>query len=397
MDYASFFKQQLQKVRDENRYRTFIPLERTPGKAPLATWHSPQGPQPVTVWCSNDYMGLSHNPFVIAASIKAIDAFGVGSGGTRNIAGTTPWHPHLEAQVADWHKKEAGLLFSSGYVANETTLATLGKLMPSCIMFSDEKNHASIIQGVRASGAQRVVFRHNDMKDLARHLDSIPRLTPKVIAVVSLYSMDGDRAPLQDLAELARQHGALLYVDEVHAVGLYGPGGAGICAEMGVEPDIIQGNFAKAVGVMGGYIVGSRTLVDCIRSFADGFIFTTSLPPVVVAAASQAIAILQKDDEGRDKLRQNVQLLQRALDEAGVAYTRSCTHIVPLVLGDPALCQKVSQRLLTHHGCYVQPVNYPTVPKGKECLRITLSPYHTVEHIQHFASALRETLQTVSV
>lgn len=395
MDYTAFFTQQLQKIKDEHRYRTFVPLERTPGQAPLATWHSPHGPQPVVVWCSNDYLGLSHDPLVREVAIKTIEKFGVGSGGTRNISGTTPWHPRLEAQVAAWHKKEAGLIFSSGYVANETTLATLGRLMPSCVMFSDEKNHASIIQGLKGSGAQRNVFKHNDMHDLGRKLDALPRLTPKVIAVVSLYSMDGDRAPLHDLADLARKHGALLYVDEVHAVGLYGPQGAGICAEMGVEPDIIQANFAKAVGVMGGYIAGASVLVDCIRSYAEGFIFTTSLPPVVVAAASQAISLLQRDEAKRQQLKWNVQTLQRALEQARIPYTKNNTHIVPIVLGNPVVCQAVSQHLLYQHGCYVQPINYPTVPRGKECLRVTVTPYHTVEHVRYFVSSLQDALQMV--
>lgn len=395
MDYAHFFEHKLQKIKDEHRYRTFVPIERTPGQAPLATWHSPQGPQPVIVWCSNDYMGLSHDPEVCQAAIHAIEEFGVGSGGTRNIGGTTPWHPYLEGQVAAWHQKEAGLIFTSGYVANEATLATLGKLMPGCTMLSDEKNHASIIQGVRASGVTRRIFRHNDMNDLNNQLSELPKLAPKVIAVVSLYSMDGDRAPLHDLAELARTHGALLYVDEVHAVGLYGPHGAGVCAEMGVEADIIQANFAKAVGVVGGYIASSSTLVDCIRSYADGFIFTTSLPPTVLAAASQAITVLQRSDDKREQLRQNVKQLQQALDSAGIGYMRTSSHIVPIVLGDPSLCQAVSQHLLVQHGCYVQPINYPTVPRGQERLRITVSPYHTSKHIQHFVSALQEALVDV--
>lgn len=395
MDYANFFEQQLQKIKDERRYRTFVPLERTPGKSPLAIWHSPQGPQPVVVWCSNDYMGLSHDESVCQAAIQAIETFGVGSGGTRNIAGTTPWHPYVEGQVAAWHRKEAGLIFSSGYVANEATLATLGKLMPGCTMLSDEKNHASIIQGVRASGVQRTVFRHNDMSDLNRQLDSLPRLAPKVIAVVSLYSMDGDRAPLPDLADLARKHGALLYVDEVHAVGLYGPQGAGVCAEMGVEADIIQANFAKAAGVVGGYIASSSTLIDCIRSYADGFIFTTSLPPAILAAASQAVAVLQRSEDRRLQLRENVQELQQALDNAGIGYMRTNTHIVPIVLGDPSLCKAVSQHLLVHHGCYVQPINYPTVARGQERLRITVSPDHTRVHIKNFVRSLQETLANI--
>lgn len=397
MDYISFFEQRLQSIKAEKRYRTFIPLERTPGKAPLGVWHSPQGPKDVVVWCSNDYMSLGLDPLVCEAAIKAVEMFGVGSGGTRNIAGTTPWHPYLEGQVAAWHGKQAGLLFSSGYVANEATLATLGKLMPNCVMFSDEKNHASIIQGVRSSGVKRIIFRHNNMRDLESQLAILPLETPKVIAVVSLYSMDGDRAPLHDLAHLAQKYGALLYVDEVHAIGLYGPYGAGLCAEMGVEADIIQANFAKSVGVVGGYIAGSATFIDCIRSYANGFIFTTSLPPAVVAAASQAITLLQQRDDHRQKLHHNVKNLQQAFNKAGIGYVHTDTHIVPVVLGDPFLCQEVSERLLTQHGCYVQPINYPTVPRGQERLRIIVTPDHTDQHIQHFVQALYDTLASFNL
>lgn len=395
MDYKQFFADKLQALHDEERYRVFIPIERTPGNAPMAKWHSPHGVKDVVVWCSNDYMNLSHDEGVCHKAVEAIKSFGVGSGGTRNIAGTTPLHPEIEAQVAKWHNKEAGLIFSSGYAANEATIITLATLMPDCVIFSDACNHASMIQGVRNSRAEKVVFKHNDVDDLRAKLSLYPKDRAKLIAVVSLYSMDGDFAPLPELAALAREYNALLYVDEVHAVGLYGPQGAGVCAKLGVEADIIQANFAKAVGVVGGYIAGSHTLIDCIRSYAHGFIFTTSLPPMSVAAASESIRKLQKADEAREQLMKNIQKLQQELAAAGIGYRPTQTHIVPIIIGNPSLCKQVSWHLLEKYGCYVQPINYPTVPKGQERLRVTLSPAHTDEHIRHFVQSLKVTLHEI--
>ena len=367
MDYTRFFDDQIQLLKQEGRYRIFADLERLVGEAPLAMWHSSHGPRKVIVWCSNDYLGMSHHPDVVQAMVEAVEAYGAGSGGTRNISGTA--HPHvlLEQEVAELHGKEQALLFSSGYMANEATISALAESLPECVVLSDEKNHASIIQGVRLSRAEKRIFKHNDLKDLATHLASLNPHQPKLIVCISVYSMDGDFAPIHDICDLAKKYNALTYLDEVHAVGLYGPKGAGVAAALGVQDrvDIIQANFAKAYGVVGGYIAGDKSLVDYVRSSASGFIFTTSLPPAVAAAIRASVAHLKNDETLRSRLWDNVALLKQLLEKTSLPYVKCPTHIIPVVVGDAILCRQVCDRLLQDYGIYVQPINYPTVPKGK--------------------------------
>jgi len=388
----SIFSEHLQALKAEGRYRIFVDLERLAGQAPYALWHSPMGLKKVTVWCSNDYLGMSQHPAVIEAMKKAATKYGVGSGGTRNISGTA--HPHviLEQEVADLHGKEKGLIFTSGYNANEATISTLAQGLPNCVILSDEKNHASIIQGIRAARCERRVFRHNDLGDLRANLSSLDPKRPKMIAFISVYSMDGDIAPIEAICDLADEFKAITYLDEVHAVGLYGSQGAGVAAERGVQDriDIIQANFAKAYGVMGGYVTGSRTLIDYVRSAASGFIFTTSLPPPVVAAIHQSIRILRQDYTLRKQLWQRVDLLKYRLEKSGLPYQRATSHIVPVVVGNAIHCQNVCDLLREDYGIYVQPINYPTVPRGQERIRLTVTPAHTIEMIHTLCDALED-------
>lgn len=390
MDYTRFFNDQLQSLKQEGRYRIFADLERLVGEAPRALWHSPEGQRKVTVWCSNDYLGMSHHPSVVQAMVDAVEKYGAGSGGTRNISGTA--HPHvlLEQDVADLHGKEQGLIFSSGYIANEATISALAEGLPGCVVLSDEKNHASIIQGIRLSRAEKRIFKHNDLKDLERHLASLDLHQPKLIVCISVYSMDGDFVPIEGICDLAEKYNALTYLDEVHAVGLYGPRGAGVAAALGVQDriDIIQANFAKAYGVVGGYIAGSKPLVDYIRSSASGFIFTTSLPPAVVAAVRASIAHLRDHDDLRNRLWENVTLLKMLLEKTDLPYISCPTHIVPIVVGDAVLCRQICDKLLQDYDIYVQPINYPTVPKGQERLRLTVTPHHTKAMIHELVAAL---------
>lgn len=392
MNYEQFFQTYRASLQQEGRYRVFADLERLVGELPYALWHRPASsePQKVIVWCSNDYVGMSHHPEVIAAVQEATKIYGVGSGGTRNIAGTAHMHILLEEAVAQLHGKQRGLLFSSGYSANEATIAALGKHLPNCLILSDEKNHASVIQGIRLSGAEKYVFRHNDLQDLREYLTRVPRERPKLIIMTSVYSMDGDFAPVKEIADLAEEFAALTYLDEVHAVGLYGPGGAGVAAAYGQSHriDIIQGNFAKAVGVVGGYITGSDALVDFVRSAAPGFIFTTSLPPSVAAAALRSLQVLQQAEDLRACLRERTSLLKQLLSQTHIPFMNSASHIVPIVVGNANLCRQVAETLLYEHNMYVQPINYPTVPIGQERLRITLTPYHTPQMIQDFVAVL---------
>jgi len=381
MDYRDAFRAALDKVRGEGRYRVFADLKRHRGSFPHATWTRPDGStQEVVVWCSNDYLGQGQNPVVIDAMQRALDEAGAGSGGTRNISGTTHYHVELERELADLHGKEAALLFTSGYVSNEATLSTLYKILPGLIVFSDAFNHNSMISGIRAGAKeQRRVFRHNDLEHLEELLRAAPADAPKLIAFESVYSMDGDIADLPGTVALAKTYGAMTYLDEVHAVGMYGPRGAGVAERDGVmeQVDIVEGTLGKAFGVMGGYIAADAVIVDAIRTYADGFIFTTSLPPALAAGAAASIRWLKEHDEVRQAHQARAAALKARLTQAGLPVLPSVSHIVPVHVGDAVHCKMISDILLADHGVYVQPINYPTVPKGTERLRFTPSPAHT--------------------
>lgn len=390
MTYDNFFEQELEILKSEGRYRIFADLERHSNTPPIATWHSPHGQKQVVIWCSNDYMGMSHHPQVIQAATQATKEYGAGSGGTRNISGTAHLHVELERTIANLHGKEAGLVFTSGYVANEATLCTLTQGLPDCVAFCDEKIHASMIQGIRHSRVPRHIFSHNNLDQLKSQLSSYHKKQPKLIAFVSVYSMEGDFAPIEAICDLAQEYNALTYLDEVHAVGIYGKGGAGLANALNQQHriDVIQGNFAKAYGVIGGYITGAKSLVDYVRSFASGFIFTTSLPPMVTNAAITSIKVLQEADHLRDKLWENVNLLKNLLAKTQVNYRNIPSHIVPIVIGDAKTCKDFTDALLNDFGIYVQPINYPTVPRGQERLRLTVTPLHTTEMIHDMVNAL---------
>lgn len=381
MDYARAFETAVGEIRKEGRYRVFADLRRRQGGYPHARWRNDDGERDIVVWCSNDYLGQGQHPRVIAAMEDALRDVGAGAGGTRNISGTTSYHVDLERELADLHGKDSALLFTSGYVANDATLSTLSRILPGCIVFSDEKNHASMIEGIRRSGCEKRVFRHNDVGHLRALLEAAPAGVPKLIAFESVYSMDGDVSPIHAICDLADEFGAMTYLDEVHAVGLYGDRGAGVAERDGAMDriDVIEGTLGKAFGVMGGYIAASAGIVDAIRSIAPGFIFTTSLAPVLAAGALESVRIL-KSSEGQE-LRARHQAQAAALKamflDAGLpVMDSSTTHIVPLFVGDAARCKDVSDRLLAEHGVYVQPINFPTVPRGSERLRFTPSPLH---------------------
>ncbi|HEY9359476.1 MAG TPA: 5-aminolevulinate synthase [Xanthobacteraceae bacterium] len=389
MDYQAYFAHALTGLRDERRYRVFADLERHAGRFPHAKWHSPDGPRDVVIWCSNDYLGMGQHPKVISAMIETATRMGTGAGGTRNIAGTN--HPlvELERELADLHGKEAALVFTSGYVSNETGIATLAKLIPNCLILSDALNHNSMIEGVRQSRCEKQIFRHND----TAHLEGLLRAAgerPKLIVFESLYSMDGDVAPTRAICELAERHGAMTYIDEVHAVGMYGPRGAGIAARDGTMEriDVIEGTLAKAFGGLGGYIAGSGRLIDAVRSYAPGFIFTTALPPAVCAAATAAIRHLKASDWERERHQDRAGRTKAVLAAAGLPILQNETHIVPVFVGDPELCKQASDLLLERHAIYIQPINYPTVAKGSERLRITPSPHHDDALIDELAEAM---------
>jgi 5-aminolevulinate synthase len=379
MDYRAAFRAAVEKVRSEGRYRVFADLKRRRGEFPRAQWTRPDGEvRDVVVWCSNDYLGMGQHPVVLDAMHAALDEAGSGSGGTRNISGTTRYHVELEAELADLHGKEAALLFTSGYVANEATLSTLYKILPGLIIFSDALNHASMIAGIRNGGGQRHIFRHNDLDHLEALLAAAPADAPKLVAFESVYSMDGDIADIRGTIALAQKYGALTYLDEVHAVGMYGVRGGGVAERDGVmdQIDIVEGTLGKAFGLMGGYIAANSDLVDAIRLWASGFIFTTSLPPVLAAGAKASIAWLKQHPEIRDAHQARAAELKRRFAAAGLPVMASVSHIVPVLLGDPVHTKLVSDYLLQDHGIYVQPINYPTVPKGTERLRFTPSPDH---------------------
>jgi 5-aminolevulinate synthase len=390
MDYGKAFAEALQALKDEGRYRVFADIRRDRGRFPAASHYVDGAQRPITVWCSNDYLGMGQHPVVLAAMHEAVDTAGAGSGGTRNISGTTHYHVELEAELADLHGKEAALLFTSAYVANDTTLATLRKLLPGLVTFSDAKNHASMIAGIRNGGGEKVIWRNNDLADLEAKLAKVDRDRPKVIAFESVYSMDGVMAPIGAICDLARKYGALTYLDEVHAVGLYGPRGGGLAERDGVmgRVDIINGTLAKGFGVMGGYIAGTRDLCDAIRSYAPGFIFTTSLAPAIAAGAVASIRHLKASGAERERHKERVRALKRRLEAAGLPVMDNTSHIVPLLVGDPVLTKRITDALLERFAIYVQPINYPTVPRGTERLRITPQPQHSDADIDRLVAAL---------
>ncbi|MEM8774861.1 MAG: 5-aminolevulinate synthase [Pseudomonadota bacterium] len=391
MDYSAKLDKALDRLHEEGRYRTFIDIERTKGLYPHAIWRKPDGSEaPVTVWCGNDYLGMGQHPVVLEAMHEAIDATGAGSGGTRNISGTTVYHKRLEAELADLHGKEGALLFTSAYIANDASLSTLAKLFPGLIIYSDELNHASMIEGIRRNGGEKRIFRHNDLIHLRDMLEADDPATPKLIAFESVYSMDGDFAPIKEICDLAEEFNALTYIDEVHAVGMYGPRGAGVAARDRQlhRIDIVNGTLAKAYGVVGGYIAASDRMCDAIRSYAPGFIFTTSLPPSVAAGAAASVAFLKKDNALRDRHQTQANNLKTRLKGLGLPLIDHGSHIVPVIVGDPVHTKSISDMLLDRYGIYVQPINFPTVPRGTERLRFTPSPVHGREEIDHLVHAM---------
>ena len=392
MDYQGFFTSALDQLKAERRYRVFADIERVAGRFPAAIWHGPQGRREITVWCSNDYLGMGQHPDVLRSLTETAVRLGTGAGGTRNISGTS--HPvvELEAELADLDGKEAALVFTSGYVSNQTGISTIARLIPDCLVLSDELNHNAMVEGVRQSGREKAIFRHNDLA----HLEELLRAAgsrPKLIVFESVYSMDGDVAPVPAICDLAERYGAMTYLDEVHAVGMYGPRGAGIAERDGAmaRVDVIEGTLAKAFGVLGGYVAASAAVVDAIRSHAPGFIFTTALPPAIAAAACTSVRHLKTSSAEREAQQRQAAKTKVALARAGLPVMPTATHIVPVIVGEAEACKAVTDRLLERHGIYIQPINYPTVPRRTERLRITPGPLHTDAHIEALARALVET------
>jgi 5-aminolevulinate synthase len=397
INYKAFYEQAINRLKAEGRYRVFKDLERKVGSFPLAK--SYRTGDDIVVWCANDYLGMGQHPKVLNAMKEAVDTLGAGAGGTRNISGTHHKVVELEERVATLHQKEAALVFTSGYVANQATLSTLASLLPDCVIFSDECNHSSMIHGIRYGGSEKYVFRHNDLEHLEELLQSVDASRPKVIAFESVYSMDADIGHIKEICDLADKYDAITYLDEVHAVGLYGEHGAGIAERDGLSDrvTIIQGTFAKAYGVMGGYIAGDSDLVDAIRSYAPGFIFTTTLPPALAAGANASIRHLMESNAERKAHQRTVQKVKDAFAARGIEIIPTNTHIIPVLIRDPILCKETSDRLLMEYGIYVQPINFPTVPKGTERLRITPTPLHTDEMIEHLADSMASVLQSLNI
>ncbi len=390
MNYEAFFQKSIDALKQEGRYRVFAELERKAGEFPRATHHQDGGTREVTVWCSNDYLGMGQHPSVIAAMAASLARDGCGAGGTRNISGNNHEHVVLERELADLHGCEAALLFNSGYMSNWASLSTLAGRLPGCVVFSDAHNHASMIEGIRHSRAPTRIFRHNDADDLDRQLRAVDTHLPKLVVFESVYSMDGDIAPVAELCAVAEAHGAMTYIDEVHAVGMYGPRGGGICEREGLAHrlTVIEGTLAKAFGVVGGYIAGSAAMCDFVRSHASGFIFTTSLPPATAAGAAASIRHLKASGSERARQRDRVAKVRARFAQAGIPLLDNASHIVPLMVGDPVLCKQISDRLMDEFAIYVQPINYPTVPRGTERLRITPSPHHSDDDIEHLVASI---------
>ena len=392
MNYEEFFSEQVDALQKEGRYRVFADLEREAGSFPSAKNYQAGGATDITVWCSNDYLAMGQNPVVIDAMHNALDKSGAGAGGTRNIAGTNHFHILLEQELADLHNKKAGLIFTSGYVANLTTLSTIGRMLPNCVIVSDEMNHNSMIAGIQHSRSEKKIFKHNDLRDLEAKLKEIGTNRPILIAFESVYSMDGDIAPIKQFLDLADKYNALTFIDEVHAVGLYGERGAGVAEREGLMDriDIIQGTLAKGFGVVGGYIAGSEALCDFIRSYGDGFIFSTSLPPAVAAGALASVRYVKEHNELRVQHQERAATLKKRFIDSRIPVMPSITHIVPVLVGNPVLCKQASDELLFNHGIYVQPINYPTVPRGTERLRFTPTPLHNDQLMDKLISAMKE-------
>ena len=399
MNYDNFFINALDVLKQEGRYRVFNDIKRISGKFPNAVYFSGDQEKKVVVWCSNDYLGMGQNKYVIEEMHKAIDIAGAGSGGTRNISGTTHYHVLLEQELADLHNKESALLFTSGYISNEASLSTLVSIMPNCIIFSDELNHASMIQGMRNSSAEKKIFRHNDPEHLNTLLKESDPERPKLIAFESVYSMDGDIAPIKEICAVAKENKGLTYLDEVHAVGMYGSRGGGIAEREGImdQIDVIEGTLAKAYGTMGGYIAANKYIIDTVRSFASSFIFTTSLPPAIAAGALASVKHLKQSNLERKKHQENAEKLKTKLRQTGIVVMPSESHIVPVLVGDPVLCKKASDILLTEFSIYVQPINYPTVPRGKERLRITPTPLHDDLMMDHLVDSFKEVWKRLNI
>ena len=399
MNYDRYFNRALEALHEEGRYRIFTDLARQVGRFPKALDYSHNPPREITVWCSNDYLGMGQNQHVTTAMKHAIETLGAGAGGTRNISGTHHLIIELETELADLHNKEGALVFTSGYVSNEATISTLGRVLPDCLILSDELNHASMIAGVKNSGATKRIWRHNDLEHLEQLLKEAGELRPKLIAFESVYSMDGDIAPIKEICDLAKRYNALTYLDEVHAVGMYGKRGGGIADQLELmeRVDIIEGTLAKAFGIMGGYVTASSTIIDTIRSYAPGFIFTTSLPPAIAAGATASIRHLKTANDLREKHQEQVSKLKAKLTEAKLPILQTETHIVPLMVCDPLLCKAASDRLMEKHGIYIQPINYPTVTRGTERLRITPSPLHDDAMIDELVNAVTEVWEALDI
>ena len=384
------FQSAVDNVREEGRYRIFRDIRRKAGAFPLATWFKEDSEKDITVWCSNDYLGMGQNECVVEAVKSAVDVAGTGSGGTRNISGTTRYHVQLEQELADLHQKDAALVLTSGYVANEATLGVMSKILPTLVILSDEMNHASMISGIQRARCEKLIFKHNDLGDLETKLKVLPHDIPKLIAFESVYSMDADIAPIKEICDLADKYNALTYIDEVHAVGMYGPTGGGVCEKRGLMDriDIIQGTLAKAYGMIGGYIAADSVIIDAVRSMASGFIFTTSIPPSTAAGALRSVKVLKVTPEKRTQHQERANALKVRFRKAGYDFIDGDTHIVPLMIGDPVKCQAISDRLIEDFGIYAQPINFPTVPRGTERLRFTPSPFHTDAMMDELMSAL---------